>query len=120
MPLYSEVAYWQGNLGEDADSNDIINDFSINSSINIVPSSEESKADPTKRTAINKKGIICVLADRQAVAVGINRRRAGAFYNSIDGYENIKSDATIQWINDLGENGIIFYMEDTRKPEPTP
>lgn len=120
MPLYSEVAYWQGNLGEDDDSNDIINDFSINSSINIVPSSEESEADPTKRTAINKGGIICVLADRQAVAVGINRRRAGAFYNSIDGYENIKSDATIQWINDLGENGIIFYMEDTRKPEPTP
>lgn len=120
MPLYSEVAYWQGNLGEDDDSNDIINDFSINSSINIVPSSEESEADPTKRTAINKGGIICVLADRQAVAVGINRRRAGAFYNSIDGYENIKSDATIQWINDLGENGIIFYMEDTREPEPTP
>lgn len=107
LPGYTEVAYWQANKGAST-----INDFATNSSIKVTPSSEEGQATPTD---VEQGGIICVLADRQAVGVGINKRRSGSFYNSIDAYENISQSATIQYYNDLGENCVIFYVED-----PTP
>lgn len=105
LPNFSEVAYWQGNKGESAS-----NTFTINSSIAVTPSSEDGKQSPTN---VEQTGIVCVLADRQAIAVGLNKRRAGSFYNSIDAYSNISSTATMQYINDLSENGIIFLVADT-------
>jgi hypothetical protein len=109
LPLYKEVNYWQANKGANA-----INDFATNSSIKVVPSSEEGKESPTE---VDVSGVVCVLADRQSIAVGINKRRSGAFYNSIDGYENISADATIQYINDLSENGVIFIVAETTSNE---
>ena len=108
LPNYTEVTYWQGNHSASGD-----NIFSVNSSINITPSSQSAVEVAGNRYTINQSGIVCVLADRQAVGVGINRRRAGAFYNAIDGYENIKSDATIQYFNDLGENAVVFVVADS-------
>lgn len=105
MPLYNEVAYWQGNKGAAGE-----NVFSVNSSINIIPSSEESIETAGNRYAINQSGIVCVLADRQAVAVGLNKRRSGSFYNSIDFYSNVKSSAKMQYINDLSENCVVFVV----------
>ena len=105
LPNFSEVAYWQGNKGESAS-----NTFTINSSIAVTPSSEDGKQSPTD---VEQTGIVCVLADRQAIAVGLNKRRAGSFYNSIDAYSNISSTATMQYINDLSENGIIFLVADS-------
>lgn len=105
LPNFSEVAYWQGNKGESA-----TNTFEINSSIAVTPSSEDGKQSPTD---VEQSGIVCVLADRQAIAVGLNKRRAGSFYNSIDAYSNISSTATMQYINDLSENGIIFLVADS-------
>lgn len=105
LPNFSEVAYWQGNKGESAS-----NTFTINSSIAVTPSSEDGKQSPTN---VEQSGIVCVLADRQAIAVGLNKRRAGSFYNSIDAYSNISSTATMQYINDLSENGIIFLVADS-------
>ena len=102
MPLFTEVAYWQGNKGESSS-----NDFATNSSIAVVPSSEDGELSPTE---VEQSGIVCVLADRQAVAVGINKRRSGNFYNSIDAYSNISQTATIQYINDLTENGLVFVV----------
>lgn len=104
MPLYTEVPYWQGNKG--ANKN---NDFITNSSIKIIPSSEKGQKSPT---AIEQSGIICVLADRQAIAVGLNKRKTATFYNSIDSYTNIKEEASMQYINDLSENGIVFIVAD--------
>lgn len=104
IPLYKEVNYWQGNKGASA-----TNDFATNSAIKVIPSSEEGKDSPTE---IEVDGLVCVIADRQSIAVGLNKRRSGAFYNSIDGYENISSDATIQYINDLSENGICFIVAE--------
>lgn len=108
MPLFTEVAYWQGNKGESSS-----NDFATNSSIAVVPSSEDGKQSPTE---VEQSGIVCVLADRQAVAVGINKRRSGNFYNSIDAYSNISQTATIQYINDLTENGLVFVVADPVTP----
>lgn len=104
LPNYTEVAYWQANKGTNT-----INDFATNSSIAVTPSSEDGALSPTD---VEQSGIVCVLADRRAIAVGLNKRRAGSFYNSIDAYSNISQTATIQYINDLSENGVIFIVED--------
>lgn len=109
LPYYVEVAYWQGNKGEST-----INDFATNSSIKVTPSSEYGQDNPTD---IEQSGVVCVLADRQAIATGLNKRRAGSFYNSIDAYTNLSSTAMIQYINDLSENGIIFTVAESSNNE---
>ena len=100
LPGYTSVPYWQGNHTAGGD-----NDFVTNSTVNVIPSSEEGQLSPT---AVNQDGIIMVLADRQAIAVGLNKRRSATFTNPIDAYTNIKQEFSTQWINDTDENGIIF------------
>lgn len=104
MPLYNEVAYWQGNKGASAS-----NDFATTSSIKVKPSSQDGAQSPQN---VEQTGIICLLADRQSIAVGLDKRRSGSFYNSIDAYTNISSTALIQYINDMTENGLVFVVED--------
>ena len=102
LPLYTEVNHWQGaNDGNGAPT------FETNSTINLKVSSSANGAD-----AIVTDGIVCVIADRQAIGVGINKRRVGKFVNDIDDYINTKTSATIQWLNDLSENGLIFTIHD--------
>lgn len=97
---YTEVPFWQGDHTATGD-----NAFATNSAIDVIPSSEEGQVTPT---AVQQTGIIAVLADRQAIAVGINKRRSGTWTNPIDMYTNIKEEFDTQYINDLGENGLIF------------
>lgn len=98
LPMYTEVNHWQAtNGGSGAPT------FTTNSSIKIVPSSGGEEIDAS--------GILAVIADREAIAIGINKRRVGKFVNNIDDYVNTKTSATIQWINDMSENGIIFIAE---------
>lgn len=103
MPLYKTINYWQGNKGASA-----TNDFATNSSIKVTPSSEADKESPTD---VEQSGIVCLLADRQAIAVGLNKRRSSVFYNDIDGYENIASSASLQYINDMSENSVLFIID---------
>lgn len=105
IPGYTEVAYWQSNKGDST-----TNDFATVSSIAVTPSSEEGQDNPQD---VEQSGIVCVIADRQAIAVGINKRHSGAFYNPIDHYTNLASDATIQFINDLSESGLVFLVAGT-------
>ena len=105
LPGYTEVAYWQGNKGATS-----TNDFATNSSIKVTPSSEAGAQTPTD---VEQSGIIAVLADRQAIAVGISRRHTGTFYNSIDQYTNMSMSFVEQYINDMSENGIIFVVTDS-------
>ena len=111
LPGYTEVAYWQGNKGATS-----TNDFATNSSIKVTPSSEAGAQSPTD---VEQSGIIAVLADRQAIAVGISRRHTGTFYNSIDQYSNMSMSFVEQWINDTSENGVIFYVEDSNSVNPS-
>jgi hypothetical protein len=104
IPGYKTINYWQGNKSATA-----TNDFATNSSINVIPSSEDGKET---KTAVEQSGIVAVLADRQAIAVGINRRRAGTWVNPIDQYTNISESFTTQYINDLSENGIIMIVAE--------
>lgn len=103
-PLYREVAYWQADKGASA-----TNDYDTITSIKVTPASEAGEATPTD---VEQSGIVCALIDRQAVAIGLNKRRNAAFYNPIDDYTIIKAEASIQYINDVTENGVIFIVED--------
>jgi hypothetical protein len=105
LPMYTEVNHWQGANGGSGTPT-----YENNSKIIVIPSSEDGKENPT---TITVNGLVCVLADRQSIAVGINKRRVGKFVNNIDDYVNTKTSATISWINDLSENGIVFVVADT-------
>lgn len=109
MPLYTEVNHWQGSGTDGAGVG-----FTNNSKISIIPSSEDGEDNPI---TITQNGVVCVLADRQAVAVGINKRRSGVFRNDIDAYTNHKSSAVIQWFNDTSENAVIFVIDSYDKDE---
>ena len=111
LPNYTEVAYWQGNHSASGD-----NIFSVNSSINLIPSSQESVQVAGNRYAINQSGIVCVLADRQAIAIGLNKYRSGAFRNDIDDYYTISQTISTQYINDLSENSVIFTVGSAVTP----
>lgn len=105
LPMYTEVNHWQGSNGGSGTPT-----FANNSMVKVIPSSEKGEESPT---TITVNGLVCVLADRQSIAVGINKRRVGKFVNDIDDYVNTKTSATISWINDLSENGICFIVADT-------
>lgn len=102
LPMYKEVNHWQGS-GTSVS-------FDSNSTVNVIPSSEEGDENPT---TINQSGIIGVLADRQSIAIGINKRRVGKFVNDIDDVVTTKTSATIQYINDTTENCCVFYIADS-------
>lgn len=100
---FTEVAWWQANKGQsDLDAPADV------TSIEVIPSSEAGQLSPT---AVQQSGIIAVLADRQAIAIGLNKRRSAAFNNVMDDVTTVKMSATVQYINDLSENGIIFIAE---------
>lgn len=108
MPNYQEVSWWQSNKGESS-----LNDFETLSSIKIIPSSEKNADVPQD---VEQSGIVCALIDRQAVGVGLDKRRMSSFYNPIDDYTIIKSEATKQMYNDLSENGIIYIVDGGSNP----
>ena len=53
------------------------------------------------------------MADRQAMGIGLNKRRSAAFNNVMDDITTVKMSATQQLFNDLSENGVIFIAEPT-------
>lgn len=102
---FTEVAWWQANKGQsDLDAPADV------TAIDVIPSSEAGQLSPT---AVTQSGIIAVLADRQAIAIGLNKRRSAAFNNVMDDYTTVKMSATVQYINDLSENGLVFIAEPT-------
>ena len=111
LPNYTEVPFWQSNHSASGD-----NIFSVNSAIDLVPSSQESVTTAENRYEINQSGIVCVLADRQAIAIGLNKYRSGAFRNDIDDYYTISQTVSTQYINDMSENGIIFTVGSAVTP----
>ena len=102
---FTEVAWWQANKGQsDLDAPADV------TAIDVIPSSEAGQLSPTP---VSQSGIIAVLADRQAIAIGLNKRRSAAFNNVMDDYTTVKMSATVQYINDLSENGLVFIAEPT-------
>lgn len=113
LPGFREVTCWQGS-NSIATGTTLKNapDFATNSTINVIPSSEESK-EAAQRVAINQSGILAAYIDREAVAVGLDKRRTGKFYNPMDDITSTKTSALIQYINDTTENAVIFITADS-------
>lgn len=98
LPNYVGVDSWQAT----SDGADGVVD--ANDAINIVTSSGAT---------VEQAGIVGFLADRQAIAVGLSDRYTATDRNNHDRYTNYTSGATMQYINDLSENGVVFIIADT-------
>ena len=95
LPMYNEVAYWQGSGQTFA--------FADTSKINV-------KIDDTN--TVEKSGIIAVAYDYLAIGTTINQPRTTTERNNKDEYTNYYNKANIGCFNDLGENGIVFYIAE--------
>ena len=94
LPMYDSVAYWQG-AGESFDFNDT--------------SAIKVKIDESN--TIEKKGIIGIVYDYEAMGVTLNERRSTSERNNHDEYTNYYNKANIGYFNDMSENGIVFYLD---------
>lgn len=101
LPNYAELSYWQNN-----GQNPI---FSNNSKVNVIPSSEEENGTPTAQVVT---GVICVLADRQAIGVCLTEDWSGSDRNNRERYTNYTYGANRGYFNDLSENAIVFNIAD--------
>ena len=95
LPMYDSVAYWQG-AGESFDFNDT--------------SAIKVKIDESN--TIEKKGIIGIVYDYEAMGVTLNERRSTSERNNHDEYTNYYNKANIGYFNNMSENGIVFYLEN--------
>lgn len=102
LPLYDEVTFWQS-VGNTVPS------FTNNSSINIIPASELNE---TTKTAVTQSGIVCVLADRQALGTTLVEDWTGADRNNRERYTNYTYGANRGYFNDLSENAVVFVIAD--------
>lgn len=96
LPNYETVPYWQGS-GTDYT-------FDSTSAIDI-------KIDDD--TTVQKSGIVAVIYDYEAMGVTMNDRRSTTERNNHDEYTNYYNKASIGYFNDMSENGIVFYMEES-------
>ena len=95
LPMYNEVPYWQGSGTSFA--------FEDTSKISV-------KIDGTNE--VTQGGIIAVAYDYNAIGTTINEPRSTTERNNKDEYTNYYNKATIGCFNDLGENGIVFYIAE--------
>ena len=102
LPMYEEVAYWQGS-GTGFGFNDV-------STVSIV---NESLATVGNETGtITQSGIIAFVHDVDAVASTIMNRRSNSIYNPRAERFNIFEKADKGYAVDLTENGVVFYIAD--------
>ena len=96
LPMYDEFTRWQG-TGTTAPT------FANTSKIDITTSSGAS---------VSASGIVGVLADRMAIFTMFDKRKIDTDHNNHDEYTNYCSKVAIRYANDLGENGVIFVIQD--------
>lgn len=106
LPLYQEVEYWQG-------SGDSIMDRTDMSKINVIPSSDTKQGSDGTAEPIVVTGVVGLFADRNAIGVGLEKIKSGSWVNPIDHYTIMSKQSTIQYFNDLTENGVCFIIMPT-------
>lgn len=93
LPLYSEVPYWQGS-GTDYD-------FTSTSLVDVTTSDGH---------VVSQTGVICLIADVEALGITMDNRRSKSAYNESGEYTNFWEKADMGYFNDLSENGIVFLV----------
>ena len=98
---YGEVGYWQGtgNTPNDRTSRSTINGTFITPDDGTVTASQD--------------GIVAVLFDEQAAAVCCENDRVTSQYNPRAEYTNYFYKWDANYMNDLEENCVVFYVSDT-------
>lgn len=81
-----------------------IPDITANTSIDIIPASNASNVS----TPVQASGIIGIFTDREAMGIGYDDRFTATDRNNRNRYTNYTSGATLQFYNDLSENGVII------------
>ncbi len=100
---YHTVPYWQGSGLTFA--------FDDVSAINIKLTDAENSGN-----AVVQKGVLAVMYDWQALGVTIDMRRETTERNNKAEYTNYYRKSTAGYFNDMSENGIVFYVDDTDSP----
>lgn len=101
---YHELSYWQG-----SGTTDNINE---RSKISAIPASEGSLSGVDNRKTIVQTGILFVIADKDAIAVCNENPRTTSIYNPEGEFINYWYKFDASYFNDLGENGIVFLIDD--------
>lgn len=101
LPYFNEVKYWQGT------GNAAPNDLDCTT----------IKVNTKNGDSVEAEYVIGVLADREAIGVGLFDRFTAADRNNRQRYTNYTNGATIQHFVDLSENVVIFVLDD---PTVTP
>ena len=100
-PSCETVPYWQGS-GTDYGFNSI-------SSINVkIPGG----------TTVNKSGILAIMFDSEAVGISNLNRRVTTNYNPKGEFYNNFFKMEVGAFNDLNENFVVFFVEDSTSSNP--
>lgn len=99
LPTHETVPYWQGSG----------TDYAFDSVSKVLI--KTASGDDVVLT-----GIIGVIADKDAVAVANLDRRTTVAYNARAEFYNNWFKADAQYINDLNENFVVFYVADAVAP----
>lgn len=94
LPNYHEVNYWQA-TGQTYAFNDV-------SKVNIT------HGDVT----VEQAGILAVAYDINAIGTTLKDERTATVRNERGGYTNHYKQGTLEYFNDLTENGVVFYIAE--------
>lgn len=75
-----------------------------NTKITVVPASNAENDN----TAITVNGVIGLICDREAIAIGYDDMFNATDRNNRNRYTNYTYGCTRQWLNDLSENGVVL------------
>ena len=98
---YSEVGYWQGTGTQP-------NDIASRSKV-----AGKFTTTDEKTIEVGADGVIAVLFDEQAAAVCCENDRVTSIYNPRGEYTNYFYKWDANYMNDLEENVVVFYVSDT-------
>lgn len=94
LPNYYEVPYWQAS-GTDYG-------FGNTSKVAIKHGNVE----------VEQSGILAVAYDINAVGTTMRNRRTATVRNERGGYTNHFEQASLEYFNDMSENGVVFYVAE--------
>lgn len=104
MPLYREVAAWQG-LGTDTSWNNV--------------SAVDVQLSTSPNVTVTQTGVVALLVDRWAIMHTIKSRRVGVDRDDIKDLTAYSTQFRDSYFNDLTMNGLVFTVEDYEIPEIT-
>lgn len=99
LPAHDSVPFWQGS--------------GIDYSFSDVSKISVSIADGGTTKDVEITGLLGVICDKEAVAVANVDRRTTVAYNARAEFYNNWFKADAQYINDLDENFVLFYVADS-------